>query len=86
MDEQAMRIIREGRARVRVRRAGMLQFVVFEVKRIGLGNTHFVELYVNRVIDRNELLRVANELGLPVEAESVRAFPDGKGAKDFLGL
>ncbi len=86
ISEVAKRTIAEGKARVRVKRAGMLQFVVFEVRRVKIGSTHFVELYVNRVIDSNELERVANEVGLPIEAENGRAFPEGMGAKDFLGL
>lgn len=84
--EAAMRAIVEGRARVRVRRAGMLQFVVLEIRRVKIGGAQFVELYVDRVIDSKELERVANEIGLPVEAENGRAFPEGTGAKDFLGL
>ncbi len=79
-------VIAAGRIRIKVRRAGMLQFIVLEVKRVRFGSEQFVELYVNRVIDSMELERVANELGLPVEAENGRAFPEGTGAKDFIGI
>jgi hypothetical protein len=86
VSEDAKRIIWEGGAKVRVRRAGMLQVITLTVRRVRIGDTQFVELYFKRMVDRNELARVANELGLPVEAENGRAFPEGKGAKDFLGL
>jgi hypothetical protein len=32
----------------------------------------------------NEILRISNELELPVEASNGRAFPNGKSAKDFI--
>ncbi len=82
----AKKILAEGRVRIQVKRAGMLQQITFVVKRVSTGGTHFVELYFARMIDSKELERVANETGLPVEAETMRAFPCGKGAKDFLGL
>ncbi len=84
--ESAQRILKEGKIRIKVRRAGMLQFQVFNVKRLKIGGKEFAELFLDRVIDLSELVRLANELGLPVEAENGRAFPEGKGAKDFIGL
>ena len=84
LQESAMKIIKDGGIRVKVKRAGMLQFVVFKVKWVKLANTQFVELFVDRMVDLGELIRLANELGLPVEAETRRVFPEGKGAKDFV--
>lgn len=87
VDERAMGIVKAGRVRLRVQRAGMLQFKVFTIKKMPFGkDDYYVELFLDRVIDMSELQRVANETGLPVEAENGRAFPDGKGAKDFLNL
>lgn len=86
VDENAKRILQEGKVRVRVRRTGMLQVITLEVRRIKIGDAQFAELFFKRVVDISELARVANELGLPVEAENGRAFPEGKGAKDFIGL
>ena len=86
IDEKAAEILRQGYARIRVKRAGMLQFQVFKVKRVELGGDAFVELFLDRLLDMSELLRVANETGLPVESENRRVFPEGKGAKDFVGL
>lgn len=79
-------ILHEGQARIRVKRAGMFQYMVFKVKRVRIGTGEFVELYSERMLDASELARVANETGLPVEAEGRRAFPEGTGAKDFIGL
>ena len=45
-----------------------------------------MELFLDRLLDRSELQRVANEIGLPIEAENGRAMPEGKGEKDFIGL
>jgi len=82
--ETAKKIISEGSIRTKVRRAGMLQFQIFKIRRIPLGKEQFVELFLEKVIDIAELQRLANELGLPVETENGRAFPEGKGAKDFV--
>ncbi|MCL5093106.1 MAG: hypothetical protein M1128_01410 [Candidatus Marsarchaeota archaeon] len=64
----------------------MLQYVVFKVRRIPIGSGTFAELFLDRIIDMSELQRLANQLKLPVEAENGRAFPEGMGAKDFIGL
>ena len=64
----------------------MLQYEVFKVKRLPLGDSAYVELFLDRIIDISELQRLANQLKLPVEAENGRAFPEGMGAKDFIGV
>lgn len=86
ISEEASRILRDGRVRIRVKRAGMLQYQVFKVRKVRAGQGEFVELFLDRIIDISELQRVANETGLPAEAENGRAFPEGKGAKDFIGI
>jgi hypothetical protein len=83
----ARKIIADGSVRMRVKRSGMLQFQVFRIKRVQAGkDDYFVELFLDRLIDMSELQRVANDTGLPVEAENGRAFPTGMGATDFLNL
>jgi hypothetical protein len=84
--ESAKRILAGGSVKVRVKRSGMLQQMTFVVKRVPIGDSHYVELFLDRIIDTSELLRLANELGLPVEAQNGRSFPSGKGATDFMGL
>lgn len=86
INENAKRIIKEGSIRLKVKRAGMLQFQIFKVKKVGIGDDYFLELFLDRVINMSELHRIANEIGIPVEAENGRAFPEGKGAKDFLNI
>ena len=87
LGDSARKIINDGSVRMRVRRSGMLQFQVFKLRKVPAGkDDYFVELFLDRVIDMSELQRVANETGLPVEAENGRAFPEGKGANDFLDL
>jgi hypothetical protein len=86
LGETAKGIIKAGSKQVRVKRAGMYQFQTFTIKRIKHGNESFVELFLDKVLDMSELIRLANELGLPVESQNGRAFPPGTGAKDFVGL
>jgi hypothetical protein len=84
--EKAIRIIRDGSAVVRLKRAGMLQSLTFKIRKVSIGKEYFVELYTPRMVDMGELHRIANELELPVEVENGRAFPEGTGAKDFMNL
>ena len=86
IEERSIEIIRSGGVKLRVRRSGMLQMMTFRVRKVDMGKEYFVELFLGRVIDMTELQRVANETGLPVEAENGRAFPEGKGSKDFMNL
>lgn len=77
-------ILKSGSVRIRVHRTGMFQVLTFTVKRVQIGQDTFSELYTQKILDRSELERVANETGLPVEAQNGRAMPDGKTAKDFI--
>ncbi len=86
LDENAMRIIKAGGARIRVKRSGMYQYLTFKIKKVEIGKDYFIELFVGRILDMSELQRVAKETSLPVEAENGRAFPEGMGAKDFLNI
>lgn len=86
IDDNARKIIQDGSIRVKVKRTGMLQFQIFKVKRVPMGKDYFIELFLDRVLERSEIQRLANEIGLPVEAENGRAMPSGKGEKDFMNL
>lgn len=84
LSETAKRILADGSVKVRLKRAGMWQFQTFVVKRVKHGTEEYVTLFLDKVIDLQELKRITNELGLPVETQNGKAFPDGKGAKDFM--
>ena len=86
LSDKAIEILKNGSISVRVKRAGMLQFQTFKVKKVSICGDSFTELYLNKMIDMSELHRLADELGLPVETENGRSFPEGKGAKDFIGV
>jgi hypothetical protein len=86
LSETAKRIINDGSIQVKLKRAGMFQNQTFMIKRIKHGRESFVELFLDKVIDISELHRLSNELGLPIEVQNGRAFPEGKGAGDFIGL
>lgn len=64
VDEKALGIIRNGGSRIKVKRSGMYQFLVFKIKRIPAGKDYTVELFVDRVLEMSELQRVAKETGL----------------------
>lgn len=82
----AMEIIRSGNVKIRVKRSGMFQQLTFKVRKVKVGNIEYTELYTDRMLDMSEIVRVAKETGLPVQAQNGRAFPEGTSASDFQGL
>jgi hypothetical protein len=83
LSEIARNIIAEGSIKKRVTRSGMLQQMTFRVRKVIAGDVQYVELFCDRTIDMSELVRLANETGLPVEAQNGKAFPNGTSAIDF---
>ncbi len=86
LSQRARDILKNGFAKIRVVRSGMFQQMTFMVRRVQLGNITYVELGIDRQVDMSELTRVANEIGLPVEAQNGKAFPNGTSATDFADL
>ncbi|MDE1768651.1 MAG: hypothetical protein KGH64_00890 [Candidatus Micrarchaeota archaeon] len=82
----AKQILARGSIKIRVVRSGMFQQLTFAVKRIKHGNIEYTELMTDRQVDISELTRIANEVGLPVEANNGKAFPNGTSAVDFQNL
>ncbi len=79
----ASEIIKRGSVKIRVKRSGMFQQLTFTVKKVRQGNIEYAELFTERLVDTPELLRISQEVGLPVEAPNGRVFPKGKSAADF---
>ncbi|MDE1869617.1 MAG: hypothetical protein KGH71_01360 [Candidatus Micrarchaeota archaeon] len=83
---QARMAIERGSIKIRVKRSGMYQMLTFSIRKVTKGNVSFVELFTDRVLDTSELLRVSNEVGLPLEAQNGNAFPKGTSAQNFVEL
>jgi len=79
-------ILKEGTANIRVKRAGMFQIQTFVLKRekTPLGDVPY--LTIDKFVDIPELMRIANEIKLPLLAKNGKIFPDGMSTKDFAGL
>lgn len=77
-------LLDKGTVRIKVKRSGMHQFQVFTVRKVPFGKSYTVELFLDKVLDISEAKRVSNEMGMPVHAKNTHAFPEGKGAKDFV--
>lgn len=87
LSERARKVIREGSIKLRVTRSGMIQQITFRVRRVPIGTGAMtLELYFDRVIDAHELQRIANDVGLPVHADKIAAYPEGTSAKDYISL
>ena len=84
ISEIARDIVRRGSIKIRVRRSGMLQQLTFKIKEATAGNIKYYELYTDRIVDTPELIRIAEQIGLPVEAPNGKAFPKGSSASDFV--
>jgi hypothetical protein len=83
---KAKGIVRNGSVKLRVVRSGMYQQLTFTVRKVSLGGISYLELYTDRTVDTAEIIRVAEEVGLPVEAQNCKAFPKGTSASDFQNL
>lgn len=83
---QARMAIEHGSIKVRVKRSGMYQQLTFTIRKAQAGNISFVELFTERIVDTSELLKMSEDIGLPVEAPNAKAFPKGKAAQDFAEL
>lgn len=86
LSSKAKEAIARGSFKIRVVRNGMFQQLTFSVKRTQLGNVTYVELATERLVDVSELTKIADNIGLPVEAQNGRAFPKGTSATDFANL
>lgn len=75
--------LKNGSVKIRVTRGGMGQQVTFTVRRKDVAGIKYVELFTDRVIALTELEKIAEEMGLPVEAPNGEAFPKGAGRMDF---
>ena len=83
---KAREAISRGSIKIRVVRSGMYQQLTFLVKRVKEGNITYLELFTERQVDISELKKIANDIGLPVEAPNGHAFPRGTSAIDFSDL
>ena len=86
LSERAGEVLAAGSIKVRVSRSGIYQRITFAVKVVRLGNVEYKELFSDKLIDSSEIQRVAEETGLPVEAQNGRAFPRGTSSADFQNL
>lgn len=79
-------ILKKSVVEIRVFRSGMYQRLPFKIirEKTPLGSVPY--LTSDRMINMSELLRIAEEYGLPVRAKNGTVFPKGKMAKDFIGL
>jgi hypothetical protein len=78
--------LRNGSIKIRVKRSGIFQQLTFRVRRVKTGNVEYIELFTDRIVDVSELIRVANEIKLPIEAPNATVFPEGTTAMDYSFL
>jgi len=80
-------ILAKGGTDMRVKRNGMYQLLPFKVirKKTPLGEVPYLTLE-NKFLDVAELMRIAEECQLPVEASNGKIYPRGKKETDFIGL
>ena len=83
LSERAQEILRQGGAKLRVNRSGMFQQITFTVRKTNIGNIEYMELFTDRTIELSELVKISEEVGLPVESSNGKAFPKGTSAADF---
>lgn len=85
-DEKRAEALAKGEVTARVKRAGMYQSLDFKIVRHATPVGAVPYLTVDKFVDLNELMKLAEEYSLPVQALNGRIFPRGKKELDFLGL
>jgi hypothetical protein len=83
LSQKALEVLSTGTIKIRVNRSGMFQHITFKIKTLKLGNVEYYVLFTERTIGLTELAKIAEEIGLPVEAPNGTAFPKGTSAMDF---
>jgi len=84
LSPKAEETLKQGSIKIRVTRGGMAQQVTFRVREKDFAGIKYVELFSEKIIALSELAKIANELGLPVEAPNGEAFPAGTSRSDFI--
>jgi len=84
--EKVKEALEKGEAEIRVKRAGVYQTLLFKVVReeTPLGTVPY--LTADRFVDLPELVRIAEEYGMPVRAKNGKVLPRGKREMDFANL
>jgi len=80
------RVLREGKALIRVIHSGIAQKIEFLVVREKVPGGEIPFLKTHKPVNAQELLNVANSLKLPVISPTGKFFPRKMGMKDFLGM
>jgi len=76
-------VLRQGSIKIKVTRGGIGQQITFKVRHKDVAGVRYVELFTDRIIALTELEKIAEDIGLPVEAPNGEAFPTGTGRSDF---
>lgn len=79
-------IIRRGFVDVHAWVGGIRQHHRLTVKKETTAFGQMPYLFTGANIPANELLRIAEETGLPVRSPTTTVFPKGKGPKDFVTI
>lgn len=77
------KILKDGFAEIQVRASGMLQKHKFNLKEAKSAFGDYYLLEIDVPLGVAEVMRVANEVDLPVKAPTGFFFPSGKSPKDF---
>ncbi len=80
-------IVKDGKAELRVLRKGsMYQRIVFTVKKITTPYGTYPIIVTDRIIDLKDMVRLCEEIKLPIQSPTGTAFPKGTTGKDFVNL
>jgi len=85
-EEKQKAALASGGIEVRVKRAGMFQVLPFKVVRHKTPSGEVPYLTLEKFLDLSELMRIAEEYSLPVNAMNGKIYPHGKKESDFVGL
>jgi len=85
-EENRKQALAKGEVDIRVKRAGIYQKLTFKVVKHATPVGLIPYLTLDKFLDLSELMRIAEEYSLPVQASNGKIYPKGKREMDFLGL
>lgn len=85
-EEKRKELLAKGEVDIRVKRTGMFQLLTFRVVRHATPIGMVPYLTLDKFLDLSELMKIADEYSLPVQAKNGKVYPRGKKEMDFLGL
>jgi cystathionine beta-lyase/cystathionine gamma-synthase len=78
------KIFKEGKFTTTLVHSGMRQNIEFELKTITIAGKNLKVLFTEKPVNLNDLIKLAEQLDIPIQSKTGLIYPPGKKASDFF--